>query len=446
MRPALLVVASLLAGCREGVELEILADSTTTRVEVFLAAHDPLVDVTELAPENAEHIAGIAFPRNLTADGAIEAPFIATVGADHRARLELQPDGDHTVLRALIAVGFDANGTLVSAAVLNDVDVSATPLRVVVELAPVSGQVLEAGVASAQVWGRPEYAYAGCVGITTVDPATGIPATQFIVTEGDPDCDGLTLGTAQMPAPADTECDDRAYRGSVPVSGTVLHTDAQQTCRPFADVCQDGAGLTPGTPEPLCLPDALCLSTCASGDVTGCIAALRGADATFAHLRCVVPLSFDINLDGQLPLCTGLTEGPSDLANLFPGGVECKDIRFATVSAGTTALDLRPELVLASGTPNGAAASIATVDVTTAVPTTSACRFVLRPETDAINNTDAPPQVVVIRTDGTDKLLLPVRMVRSQGCATGSMAPITCTYVAGGLPPSDGLEVCARAP
>ncbi len=93
MRPALLVVASLLAGCREGIELEILADSTTIRVEVFLAAHAPLGDVTELAPENAERIEGIAFPRNLTPDGAIEPPVHRPrSGADGRARLELQAD------------------------------------------------------------------------------------------------------------------------------------------------------------------------------------------------------------------------------------------------------------------------------------------------------------------------------------------------------------------
>jgi len=446
MRPALLVVASLLAGCRDGIELEILADGTTARVEVFLAAHDPLVDVTELAPENAERIVGTVFPRNLDADGAIEPKFSATVGADHRARLELQPDGEHTLIRALIAVGYDAEGALVSAAVLDDVDVSASPLRVVIELAPVRGRVLEASVASAQVWGRTEYADAGCVGITTVDPTTGAAATQFIVTEGDPDCDGLTLAPSRMPAPADTECDDRAYRGSVPVSGTTLRKDEQQTCRPFADVCQDGAGLSPGTSEPLCLPDALCLSACASGDLGGCFEALRGADTSFAHLRCVVPVSFDLNTSGQIPLCGGLAEGSSDLASLFPGGVQCKDLQFATVSAGTTALDLRPELVLANATPNGAGASIATVEVTTDVPTTSACTFVLRPGTDAINNTDAPPQVAVIRTDGVDKLLMPVRMVRSQGCASGINAPITCTYMGGALGQGDGLEVCARAP
>ena len=448
MRPALLVVASLLAGCREGIELEILADSTTIRVEVFLAAHAPLGDVTELAPENAERIEGIAFPRNLTPDGAIEPPFIATVGADHRARLELQADDDHTVIRALITVGFDANGTLVSAAVLNDVDVSGTPLRVVVELAPVSGEVLEAGVASAQVWARREYADAGCVGITTVDPDTRVPATQFIVTEGDPDCDLkiAPFDASSAPSAAQTECDDRAYLSRADLGGTVLQPDAQGTCRPFTNVCVDGVGIQPGTSEAVCLPDALCVSECANGNVPGCIDALRTSDMTFARLVCSVPVKPD-GTPGPASLCAGTTAATTDLGNMFTGGVECKDLKFATVTAGTTTLDFRDELVLAEAILGTVPASIATVIVTTDVPATSACTFVLTPEAASINVGTAPPQVAAIRTTNArdDVLVLPVRVDRV-GCPEGNPIPITCRYVAGPAAAMDGIEVCAGPP
>ena len=61
MRNALLVVASLLAACRDGVELEVLADSATTRVEVFVASRpaapgSALAALTALGPANPDPV------------------------------------------------------------------------------------------------------------------------------------------------------------------------------------------------------------------------------------------------------------------------------------------------------------------------------------------------------------------------------------------------------
>ncbi len=173
---------------------------------------------------------------------------------------------------------------------LNDVGLADPPLRVIVELAPVSGEVLEAGVASAQVWARPEYADAGCVGITTVDPATGVPATQFIVTEGDPDCDRLVIArfdANHAPSAEDTECDDRAYLGSAARGnqGAPAPTSSQ-TCRPFSDACVDGQGvIQPGVARTPCACRMRCASiACASGDLVGCIG--RPAHQSTTDVRC----------------------------------------------------------------------------------------------------------------------------------------------------------------
>ena len=183
----------------------------------------------------------------------------------------------------------------------------------------------------------------------------------------------------------------------------------------------------------------------AGGDVSGCLGALREIDASFARLVCVVPVEVDANpTTGELALCGGAAEGSSDLGNLFTGGVACDDIKFATLTAGATGLDLRNELVLASAISNNPVASVATVDVTTSVPTTSACTFVLRPETAGINPSEAPPQVALIKTTGADKLLVPV-VVRRATCASRPLT-ISCSYQAGSMAQTDGVEVCARAP
>jgi len=203
MRIALLVVASLLAACRDGVELEVLADSATTRVEVFVASRaatpdSALAALTAIGPANpdpdAPLVAGTIHPRDLAPDGSIERAFEATVDGDGRARLALWADAEHTTVHAMIAVGFDADDVITGAAVLNDVELTGEPLRLIMELAPVSHTLVDGQASAAQVWGREETGGAGCVGITTADGAT-----QFIVTEADPDCDGYTQDIATAP-------------------------------------------------------------------------------------------------------------------------------------------------------------------------------------------------------------------------------------------------------
>ena len=155
MRIALLVVASLVAACRDGIEIEIFADRTATRVEVFVSSgaptDAPAVRLDLVPAEVDAAVTGLAYPR----DPGPDRTFGAQVGSDGRARVELAQAAGQTQLHALIAIGFDAADTIVSAGVLTDVDLSATPVRLIVELAPVARTRLGTGVPglSAQVWG-----------------------------------------------------------------------------------------------------------------------------------------------------------------------------------------------------------------------------------------------------------------------------------------------------
>lgn len=448
MRIALLVVASLLAACREGVELEVLADSTTTRVEVFVASRaaapdSALAALTALGPANpdpdARLIAGRIHPRDLAPDGSIEPAFEAIVDSNHRARLALWADGAQTSVHAMIAVGFDADDTITGAAVLNDVDVADAPLRLIMELAPVAHAVLDGQPSAAQVWGREETGGAGCVGLTT---AEGV--TQFIVTEADPDCDGFVLDATTAPT-GEVECNAVDYQGRGDTTTAMLAAEGG-TCRPVVTGCVDGDGATT-KPGALCLPDALCDLTCARTGLDACEAEGTFKDAgSFAHITCEVPLVPDAN--GGYELCTGLTPSTSTLDTLFDGSVSCTQVGFATITTvGATSSfgSFEPRLTLAqeavSPTP-----VIADVEVLGAGPgEVAGCSFELTPTTAALASTPvAVRQVARIVTDQGQVLMLPVKVQPSYLCSSDSM--IRCTYVRGGndLSIGDGIEACAR--
>ncbi len=130
----------------------------------------PAVRLDLVPAEVDAAVTGLAYPR----DPGPDRTFGAQVGGDGRARVELAQAAGQTQLHALIAIGFDAADTIVSAGVLTDVDLSATPVRLIVELAPVARTRLGTGVPglSAQVWGPDETAQPGCAGITTPDGQT----------------------------------------------------------------------------------------------------------------------------------------------------------------------------------------------------------------------------------------------------------------------------------
>lgn len=448
MRIALLVAASLLAACRDGVELEVLADSTTTRVEVFVASRaaapdSALAALTALGPANpdpdARLIAGTIHPRDLAPDGSIEPAFEAIVDSNHRARLALWAEGEQTSVHAMIAVGFDDSDTITGAAVLNDVDVADAPLRLIMELAPVTHALLDGQPSAAQVWGREETGGAGCVGLTT---AEGV--TQFIVTEADPDCDGFVLDATTAPA-GEVECNAVDYQGRGDTTSTMLAAEGG-TCRPVVTGCVDGAGATT-KPGALCLPDALCDLTCARTGLDACDAEGVFRDAgSFAHISCEVPFGNEVN--GGYGLCTGLTPSTSTLDTLFDGSVSCSQITFATIDTSGTPSSIgsfEPRLTLAQEAMT-ATPVVAEVAVLGAGPGGSAgCSFVLTPTTEALATTPVDVrQVARIVTDAGKVLMLPVKLQLTYVCSSESK--IHCHYVRADddLNVADGIETCAQ--
>lgn len=445
MRNALIVAASLLAACSDGVQLEVLTDGTTTRVEVFVASRaappgSALAALTALGPANpdpdAPLVAGTVHPRDLAPDGSIEPVFEASVGGDHRARLELWADGEQTFVHALIAVGFDANETITGAAVLNQIDVADAPLRLIMELAPVSHTLLDGQPSAAQVWGRAENGGAGCVGITT---AEGV--TQFIVTEADPDCDGFVLDATAAPT-GEIECNAVDYQGRGDTATTTLALSGG-TCRPVVTGCVDGDGATTKTAA-LCLPDALCALPCAGAGLGACEAsgAFQEVGAS-AHISCDVPFAFEAG--GGSTLCGDGSPSLSSLATLYDGSAGCDEVAFATVlggPAGPFSLGgFEPRLTLAgqAGSPPITAA------VTVMSPSVGGgCTFTLTPSQTAIATTPfAVPQAARIRTLGGETLLLPVKVRLSTQCPPDA-GPIHCTYVRGNnAAVADGIEACA---
>ena len=339
----------------------------------------------------------------------------------------------------MIAVGFDANDTITGAAVLDDVDVAAAPLRLVMELAPVSHALVDGQASAAQVWGREETGGAGCVGFTTADGVT-----QFIVTEADPDCDGFVLDAAAAPM-GDVECDAVDYQGRGDTTTSMLAA-AGGTCRPVVTGCVDGAGAItkPGAP---CLPDALCDLTCAASGLDACAATGAFRDAgSFAHISCEVPFALDGS--GGYGLCGGRTPSTSTLDTLFDGGAACTQIGFATITTtGTTSTlgSFEPRLTLAR---EAVSTTQVTADVEVLAPPPGgggSCAFTLTPSLENLATTPvAVRQVARIVTDAGQVLMLPVKLQLSYVCTSESK--IHCHYVRAGddLNVADGIEACAQ--
>lgn len=325
--PALLAAA--LAGCfsDRGVAIEVdIAVPGVTSVELFLGAtrcdaKDKLAGIacTTIAPPPD---GSVALDGNIWFRDA-PARYIADVHG-RTATFQLRADTP-TRVPIVIAVGFapadpgTGDPRPVATATLHDLAIPTDGARVIttaltpanqLQLAP--GDTRNLTEDRVKVWPK-NNPKSSCVVVEHWDH--GQHQRDFVVPEGDPDCD-------DVPAP---ECNPAAYHGTNTVGGGGFRSDClmagSSPCLVGEFGCSDDV---PGKNttcvmehDQVCLPGMFCGGACSQFDGT-CLRSLIAGNAAIPRIDCDVPA-----LSPVLDLCPGLDQiAPIPLDAHYPGG-EC---------------------------------------------------------------------------------------------------------------------------
>ena len=142
--------------------------------------------------------------------------------------------------------------------------------------------------------------------------------TRYIVTEGDPDCDGYTRALDTMPPATEAECLPLTYRGTTAFEGEGLAFDSAQTCRPTGAACQDDRGEFTGSSS-TCVPSALCGRPCAPDGLGACAGGLAEV-ASVPYLTCLVAGAYATALPAgyTFQLCNSTIPATSTLPGCSP--------------------------------------------------------------------------------------------------------------------------------
>jgi hypothetical protein len=321
---ACLAVAALAAGCfsDRGVAIEVDVGATgATSVELFLG---------KAACDSADRAAGIACTTIAPPDGTTPldgsiwfrdaaAPYAAAVGGG-KAVFQLRADTP-AALPIVIAVGFVADATAagkhpVATATLRDLAIPVNTARVVttalIAASPVvvqPGDTRNLNEDRVMVW-RKQAPVSSCVVVEHW--SHGQHQRDFVVPEGDPDCDDV----------ATPECNAAAWHGSNAIGGAVFHPDCfrrDQACVLGELGCSDDVpGKTTtcvAARQEVCVPDMFCGGACNRFDEP-CLRTLTASD-TIPRIECTVPA-----LAGAITLCSADHAAKIDLGAKFAGG-EC---------------------------------------------------------------------------------------------------------------------------
>jgi hypothetical protein len=285
----LLIIAVAACSTADSVAIEIEThDPAIVRVELFVAGA-PCANCDGIAPPGTDPMTANSKPLGDVSFVVGKDRFDVAVGGDGIAGFLLVPDGQHTMVPRLAAIGFDANGTprgfVVDDTSFDLVALLNTKRRYQLESRTVE-QALQAGDDQIVTWRTegtdPAHPPPSCLAIVRHGGET-----EFFSPEADPDCDGFL---------ANDECDPTWYKYKQPTGSgpqeCVAADDLGKCQIGRSGTCVDGdTAPTCMSINKFCVPQAAC-TRCMPPYSEACLTGLAN-DPTVTHLHCQIPIFTD---------------------------------------------------------------------------------------------------------------------------------------------------------
>lgn len=343
--------AVALAGCDDGVVIEVRTPGATDEVELFLGIEEcgDCPGVSPSGEAGAVPLPGRVFFR----DDSGNARRYTQRAAGGVASFHIKPSDVGSELLTLAAI---ARGSAVSATLVQSIDLDAGPQHYVLELAAARDVLPPPGAPDGTyvaVWEQPNTTPASACFAFERWQDQQFAGRAFIVPKDDPDCDGFTAETGNECNPyvangsGEPQVDDQ---NACLVPETV--TGGLQTCRIGGPACADGSPNETEVcaPSSYCVPNTACVSCTGEDPLHACLPVIRSA---IPRLTCTVPMKKAADAT-HYEACTEVQSFTADLAATLGTDCVADDTPLFPVDPTATSTGFVSELEFPSGVANTA--------------------------------------------------------------------------------------------
>jgi len=340
--------ALALAGCDDGVVIEVRTPGATDNVELFLGIEE-CFDCPGVSPSAATGSVPLPGHVYFRDDSKTTASRYTRQASGGVASFHIKPSD---LAQEVLTLAVFAEGAQVSATIVQNIDLSGGAQHLILELAPAQ-DMLPPPV-------PPDGNYVAVWEQANTSPASACFAFEqwrnqefqgraFIVPKQDPDCDGILEANECNPYVANGTGEPEIAAGTACLVPQEL-ANGTRTCRIGGPACSDAdpSQTTACAPSSYCIPNAAC-ATCdvnAEDPVQTCLPVIQAAKP---RLVCKLPVLKSDDAT-HLDACPEARTFAADLSTSL--GIDCvfDDTPFVQVAAGAT---FAPELKFPTTVANG---------------------------------------------------------------------------------------------